>query len=118
MTLSVKKASHPFPSLQTPTPGECSPPSSPTSEASVLHFLLSLLLQGGDLGGLRGALAGVEAVQREELEALRLADGLLQVAGLVQQLLDGVVPLYGAALDHLWGAESGESFCLTVSKQC
>lgn len=73
------------------------------SEARVQDIVLSLLLQGADLGRGWRSLAGVEAVEGEELEALGGADGLLQVAGLVQQLLDGVVALHGAALDHQEG---------------
>lgn len=74
----------------------------------VLDLVLSHLPQGGDLGllGLRGSLAGVEAVQGEEFEALSSTHGLLQVAGLIQQLLNGVIPLHRTALDHLEGEMS------------
>lgn len=73
------------------------------SEARVLDFVLGLLRQRRDLDGLlRRPLAGVEAVQRgEEAEPVGGAHGLLQVARLVQQLLDGVVALHRRALDHL-----------------
>lgn len=72
-------------------------------EAGVVDFVLGLLRQRGDLGGLRRRpLAGVEAVERrEEAEPVGGAHGLFQVTRLVQQLLDGVVALHGAALDHL-----------------
>lgn len=72
-------------------------------EAGVVDFVLSFLWQGGDLGGLRcRPLAGVEAVKsRKEAEAVSGAHGLFQVTRLIQQLLDGVVTFYGAALDHL-----------------
>lgn len=75
-----------------------------------MDLVLSLLLQGGDLGllGLRGSLAGVEAVQGEEFEALSSTYGLLQVAGLVQKLLNGVIPLHRTALNHLEGRGGGE----------
>jgi len=75
-----------------------------------VHFLLGLLRQRGDLGGRRRRpLAGVEAVQRgEEAEPVGGAHGLLQVARLVQKLLERVVALHGAALDHLEEEGGGE----------
>lgn len=71
------------------------------SEARVLHLIFGLLLEGAD-GHLGHVFAGVVPVQWEELKPLGVADGLLQLAGLVQQLLDGVVCLNAAALYHLW----------------
>lgn len=78
-----------------------------SSEPGVLDLVLGLLRQRGDLRRLllRRPLAGVEAVQRggEETQPVAGAHGLLQVARLVQQLLDGVVGLHRGALDHLEG---------------
>ena len=78
------------------------------SEPGVLDVVLCLLLQGADLGSLGGHALGVEPLQRgEEAQAVAGAHGLLQVAGLVQQLLDGLVALQRAALHHLERGSNG-----------
>lgn len=68
-----------------------------------MDLVLGFLRQGGDLGGLRrGPLYRVEAVQRrEEPQPVGGAHGLFQVAHLVEELLDGVVALHGAAFNRL-----------------
>lgn len=72
-------------------------------EPRVVDLVLRFLRQGRDLGGRRRRpLRRVEAVQRgEEPQPVGGAHGLLQVAHLVQELLDGVVALHRAALNHL-----------------
>lgn len=72
-------------------------------ETCVVDLVLRFLRQGRDLGGLRRRPLGrVEAVQRrEEPQPVGGAHGLFQVAHLVQELLDGVVALHRAVLNHL-----------------